>query len=985
MNTDTSIASFKSAARQVARLRISTLGVMRLVLALLLMTPCLMSVANDHVSLNSTDGTQWQVFPASTLRAVQVSKVGYTPKSWVDGIVPGTVFAAYVAAGHEEDPSYGDNIYRVDETKYNRSFWYRTEFERPTGAGTRAVLVLEGTNRTSEVWFNGKKLGTIKGHMMKARYDITALLADHNALAVRVNQPKSEFLPRTSNFVNYVCPTYVASHSWDWVPYVPGLNEGITNDIYIEMAGDVTLRDPWTRSTLRDDNSSAALHQQTSIVNLTAADADVTLRATIMPGNLTVSKDVHVAAGDSMTVMLDDVTVDNPLLWWPNGMGKQNLYTSRYEVVSDGRVIDTKTVSFGIRRYTYKKENTAMVVRINGRKVYCKGGNWGMSDYMLQCRGDEYDLRLRLHREMNYNMIRLWTGCVTDEEFYDACDKYGIMVWDDFWLTGPYTGLTGPNDRAEFIGNVRDKVVRLRNHPSIAVWCGCNEGWPYDELNNNIIDVINTYDAADRVYIPNSHNGYPTRASYEAQDESGLGLSGSGWWTNFPPEEYFSKGVWGGGGDRGDREDWGFRSELGMAAFTSFESFREFMPEDSWWPRNDMWEKHFFSNQAAYGGGADANKYFSTVERGYGTCHSAQEFCERAQFVNIEVMKALYEGWQDNLWNTATGLLFWMSQSAYPCFIWQTYDYYYDATGTYWGAKKACEPQHIQWNCSNGNINVVNTSADNVSGATAEIEVRRLDGSRYEPLCSRVENVNAPSNAVTRVGNIARAASELTGMYFIKLRLSDVDGNTISDNFYWKSADGTKDDYTKLNSLPSADITGAVQSCTIEGHETKMRVNVVNNSPTVAFGVRLRFVDESTGKRILPVIMPDNYITLMPGESRDMDVEFDNRFNPDVTPVLMLKQYGYDEQRAAVADGISAVERPSQNLRLQLASDGSLLSFGIDADEVTRAAIVSAGGTTVMVSAGQSAVDVSHLPAGLYMVTVTTSDGRSLKGKVIKR
>ena len=123
----------------------------------------------------------------------------------------------------------------------------------------------------------------------------------------------------------------------------------------------------------------------------------------------------------------------------------------------------------------------------------------------------------------------------------------------------------------------------------------------------------------------------------------------------------------------------------------------------------------------------------------------------------------------------------------------------------------------------------------------------------------------------------------------------------------------------------------------------------------------------------------------MPGESRDMDVEFDNRFNPDVTPVLMLKQYGYDEQRADVADGISVVERPSQNLRLQLASDGSLLSLGIDADEVTRAAIVSAGGTTVMVSAGQSAVDVSHLPAGLYMVAVTTSDGRSLKGKVIKR
>jgi len=865
----------------------------------------------DIVSLNSDAGTQWQLFPVGNTLHVRVAKVGYEPKEYVDGIVPGTVLAAYVAAGEEEEPSYGDNVYNIDETKYNQSYWYRTTFHRPAADGKRVVLVLEGINRYATVYLNGKKLQQVRGHVMMMRHDITDLLADENCLAVKVEMPASEFLPRTSNFANYVMPTYVASHSWDWMPYVPGLNCGITNDIYLELTGDVTLRDPWVRSTLSNDNAEATLQMQTSVVNLSGEAKTATVTATLMPGGMKTSKTIALAAGDSIDVALNDMTLNNPLLWWPNGSGPQNLYTCRFDVEIDGATVDTKTATFGVRRYEYRKENTTMVVYVNGKKVYCKGGNWGMSEFMLRCRGDEYDMRMRLHKDMNFNMIRLWTGCVTDEELYDACDKYGIMIWDDFWLTGPYTGLTGPNDRKEFVANVRDKVIRLRNHPSVAVWCGCNEGWPYDELNQDIISIIHTYDADERVYIPNSHNGYPTRAQYDAQDGSGLGLSGSGWWTNYPPEEYFEKGLWGGGGDQGDKVDWGFRSELGMAAFTTFESFKEFMPEDCWWPRNEMWEKHFFSDQAAYGGAASATKYFNDVSTGYGESASAEQFCERAQLLNIEVMKAIYEGWQDNLWNTASGLLFWMSQSAYPCFIWQTYDYYYDTTGTYWGAKKACEPVHIQWNCSNNTVNVVNTSGSDVSNLSATIEMYRLDGTPYARNCTTINDIAVPTNEVKNIYNIRLITYK--GVYFLRLRLFDEDKRLVSENFYWDSTVGSKNDYSDLNTLKEAKLSFTPLSTETTDGIVRKRIrieNVETDQSMIAFAIRVRLVDPATERRILPVIMEDNYFTLFAGESKELTLEYYSNQCSD-EPQVLVKQYGYPECDCADITGISAIEGDS--------------------------------------------------------------------------
>ena len=849
---------------------------------------------NEVLSLDSFDGTEWKVFPAEGLKWNAVAGGDYEPEDWVPGVVPGTVFVAYVEAGREENPDWGDNVYRVDETFYNQSFWYRTTFPRPAQAeGRRTLLTLEGINRYAWVCLNGKKLGQIKGHVQKVHYDVTDLLKDENIVAVRVDMPDNKHIGRDESFVNYVCPTYVASHSWDWMPYVPGLNCGITNDIYLEFTGDTDVRNTWVRTFLNSTYTEATLAIETEAVNLAKDSTSVTLQLAIQPGNYTRTREVTLAPGQTATVAFDSIRIDNPQLWWPNGSGPQNLYTCTIDVLKEGEETGASAVtSFGIKEYKYRTENTALTLYVNGQKTFCKGGNWGMSDYLLRCHRDEYDRRIRLHADMNYNMIRLWTGCVTDEEFYEACDRYGIMVWDDFWLTGPYTGLTGPDDVNEFLANAQDKVVRLRNHPSLCIWCGCNEGTPYDRLNESIADLIARYDGDDRLYQPNSHYGN--------------GLSGSGWWKNFPPEDYFAKGIWGGGGDLGDRVDWGFRSELGMGGFTTFESFREFMPEKYWWnnkkgPQNDMWEKHFFSGQAAFGGAADASGYFNSVVTSYGQPDGAEAFCEKAQFLNIEVMKAIYEGWQDNLWNTASGILFWMSQPAYPCFIWQTYDYYYDATGCYWGARKGCEPLHIQWNCSSQRISVINTSPTTATGLSASIEMFRMDGTPYTSNWATIADIEAPAASVTRIWRFP--ASAPSGVFFIRLKLFDSEGTLISENFYWKNKSGNKNDFTALGTLPQAELrcraveaphpAPSIDDTALE----EMTVEVSNHSSTTAFGIRVRLVDEQTGRRILPVTMEENYFTLFAGESRMLHLVYEASAE-DVKPLVLLKQYGYPETDA---------------------------------------------------------------------------------------
>ncbi len=919
-------------------------------------------------------------------------RLGLDSTGWIAATVPGAVFTSFVNAGIEKDPNWGDNIYQVDQKKYNRNFWYRTEFAMPQMQGEKVWLNFEGINRKGEVFLNGVRLGLLDGFMHRGKFEVSGLLHrdQPNVLAVLVSWPKKPI-------ANHASPTYISSDGWDWMPSVPGMLQGITDDVYLSASGAVTIEDPWIRSKV-SDLQTALLSMNVDLRNNSGMQQKGVLTAIINPGNIVLTQPINVDAGRTSSLHFDtarfkQLLIKDPRLWWPNGYGSPDLYTVLLSVKVDDQVQDARQLRFGIREYTYDTLGGVFHISVNGRKIFVKGGNWGMSEYLLRCRGDEYDLKVKLHQEMNYNMIRNWIGSVTDEEFYDACDKYGMMVWDDFWLNS-HPNL--PDDVMAFNLNAVEKIKRLRNHASIAVWCGDNEGYPLPPLNGWLREDVRTFDGADRWYQANSHSD---------------ALTGSGPWANSHPNWYFTKYPGGFGGDPG----WGFRTEIGTAVFTSFESFKKFMPKDNWWPRDEMWNKHFFGKSAANGG---PDRYFNTITDSYGAPTGIEDFCRKAQLVNIETNKALYEGWQHHMWNDASGVMTWMSQSAYPSFVWQTYDYYYDLNGAYWGTKKACEPVHIQWSYADNTVKVSNTTLRDLKGFKAEAQVYNMDGKlmskysqgatldapadtisscftmnfvtdnmvargkavasstsrdaleppavidgsngsrwasnyadnewiyvdlgepkeiasvvlQWESAFASAYKLQVSDNAQTwkdiyatengkgaseeirftplttryvRMLGIKRAtqwgyslfefevygktkkASDLSPVHFIKLRLTDDNGRLISDNFYWRSAG--KANYTDLSKLPAAKLK-VTSSLERKDGKCFIHAKIRNIGSGVAFAIHVQPYNPQ-GERILPILMNDNFFTLLKGESKDVEFSFDPSLLPGGKYELRVEPY----------------------------------------------------------------------------------------------
>lgn len=691
------------------------------------------ATASGQVYLNSgSDGADWRLRPQVEVSGgvADLSSTGYDASGWVKAIVPGTAFSAYVAAGIEQDPNFGDNIHRVDRKKYDRSFWYRTTFRVP-GDFTKELLWLNfnGVNRRAEIYLNGVELGRLDGFMHRGRFNITDIARrdGDNVLLVLVHIPDTPL-------ANQGSPTYLSSGGWDWMPYVPGLNSGITDKVFLTNTGRATIIDPWVRSDLHT-KARADLSVSTEVKNNSDAPSKLLVRGTVMPGNVVFEQEVSLNAGERTTVKFDkryypQLAIDRPRLWWPHGYGEQNLYECKFEVIENGKLSDSSTVTFGIKKYTYDKNNNTFHLYINGTPVFVKGANWGMSEYMLRCRGEEYFTKVLLHKEMNFNMIRNWLGSVTDDEFYQACDKYGIMVWDDFWIN---SNPNLPYDLNAFNNNMVEKIKRLRNHPCIAVWCGDNESNPQPPLEGWMAENVKTFDGGDRYFQANSH----------AQ-----GLTGSGPWGAFEPRYYFTKYPDGLEGD--PARGWGFRTEIGTAAVPTFESFKKFMPKENWWPRDEMWNKHYFGQNAF---NAAPERYEATISNSYGEPSGIEDFCRKAQLVNIEANKAMYEGWLDRMWEDASGIMCWMGQSAYPSMVWQTYDYYYDPTGVYWGTRSACEPLHIFWNPVTDDVKIANTTGRDADGLTAEVRVYNLDGREVEAY-HKTAKVPSPGNTAARCFNI---------------------------------------------------------------------------------------------------------------------------------------------------------------------------------------------------------------------------------------
>ena len=722
----------------------------------------------------------WQLQRAGSVEGTgeEISSTGYDASAWLPAVVPGTVLTSYVEAGVVPDPGVADNIQQISESFFNSDFWYRGTVPVPTDSlRPRTILNLDGINWKAEVFMNGHRLGDMAGAFIRGRFDVTelldttgsAIIAIHvikNANYGAVKEKNAESPDFNGGILGADNPTFHATVGWDWIPTVRGREVGIWNDVRFTNAKDVVLDNPMVQSRISQPDTLATMTFSVDVTNL----SDGPVRGTVAGSmdSLMFSKAVALMPGETRTVAIGpsdcpELMNRQVALWWPNGYGEQALHDATFTFVAEGDTLDTANPDLcwkaGIREITWSGERTSLNLYVNGHRFLPKGGNWGFSEYLLRYGADEYDKAVSYHKEMNLNMIRNWVGQTGDEEFYDACDKYGILVWQDFWLANPTDG-PDPDDEDMFIANAEDYVKLIRRHPSIGMYCGRNEGYPPATLNARLVQTVGKYHPG-MLYIPSS-----------ADD----GVSGHGPYRAVEPDTYFAMPAP------------KFHTERGMPAIMNIGSLTATLGEDHLWPSDDVWGQHDFTRTGAQGDTA----FLGMVGRRFGdeALESAESFTEYAQYINYDGYRAMYEA--NNV--ARKGLLIWMSHSAWPSLAWQTYDYYFDKTAAFYGVMKACEPLHVQFNPSAMTVQAVNSTICGTDSLTVKIVLTNL---KDEEVYSKTAKVCLAEDTTIDAIDVADIPD---GPCLMRLTLTGEDEKVVSENLYLRNFSSGKDtgDYREI-------------------------------------------------------------------------------------------------------------------------------------------------------------------------------------------
>ena len=781
----------------------------------------------------------WTIQRASEVKddGEAISAEGYSTDTWLPATVPGTVAGSFFNAGAIPDIRYDDDQLQISESFFNSDFWYRGSFTLPPSfKGRTLTLDFGGVNWKADVFLNGESLGRIEGAFRRESFDVTDKVKESNTIAVLIHRndhpgtikEQTEQTPdNNGGILGADNPTFHPTIGWDWIPTVRGRAIGIWDDVTLRASDGVKISDGMVGTHLLD-GGKAELTPRFFIRNITSSPQSG--KFTVKVGETEFSTDVTLSAKEEKEVILAPKTASEPLLWWPNGYGEQNLtWVEALFTSTDGKVSAKTSFKTGLREMTYTTCDGILDVYVNGRRLIGNGGNWGFPEINLNYRSREYDAAVAYHADMNFTMIRNWVGQTPDEEFYEACDKYGVMIWQDFWLANPWDG-PDPDSNSLFMDNALDYVRKIRNHASIAFYCGRNEGNPPAELDAALRDLV-AKEHPGMFYIPHSAEGP---------------VSGYGPYSALPVKTYFDA-------ERGrDR----LHSERGMPNVMTERSMRRMLREENLWPQNSLWGLHDLTLEGAQ----RASTFNGILERKFGKPVSLSEYTTLAQWVNYEGYRAMYES---RSWNRK-GLVIWMSHSSWPSLVWQTYDYYFCPTGGYFGAKKGSAPLRIQWNPVLEKAEAVNDNFGDLEGAKAILQV--LDSKGGE-VFRREDNLDIKDDSTLPLAKMDVDSTLLGKVYYHKFRI-EKDGKVLADNFYVQSRDGGS--LEELKALPKAKVTLSVKTRK-SGESWILTASLKNTASTPALMLTLDLLT-SDGDEVLPVIYEDNYFSLMPGEEKTVRI-----------------------------------------------------------------------------------------------------------------
>ena len=802
-------------------------------------------------------GSGWQlqdVAKAQQAGAI-VSSPEFNTAGWYPATVPGTVLTTLVNNHVYPEPLYGENNRPevIPESLARTSYWYRTLIAVPKSYKDHRIwLNFDGINYSAVVWLNGVQVGTIRGAFIRGVFDITAHVTPGRkaVLAVLVTPQPTPGIPHEHTLRNGLGqnggataidgPTFLSTIGWDWIPAIRDRDTGIWQKVFLSATGPVVLKDPLVTTDLPlPQIDSTDVKVQATVENVSDVDQKGVVQGTIE--NIAFEKEVELAAHSRQTVSFDAKTtpalhMEHPRLWWPNGYGAPNMYTLHLSFKQGRQISDAQDIDFGVRKISYNVPGTdTLTISVNGVQVFIRGGDWGLDEAMKRIPRERLDAQIHMHQMANLNLIRNWVGQSTGEDFYGLCDKYGIMVWDEFFQPNPNDG-PDPTDIDTYIANVREKILRFRNHPSIVLWCARNEGFPPPEI-----------DALLRKQMAELE---PTRR-YQPSSTDGAGVRSHGPYHWRTPREFYTV-----------TDDY-FKTETGSVSVPTLESIHGMMPKKDWETITDDWAEHDLAKGASGG-----DKYPDILAGRFGAIANLADFVRKAQLANYEAFRAMYEGRNAQLFHPTTAIITWMSHPAQPSFVWQLYHYDFEPMSSLFAVMHAGEMVHIQFNEATGELQVINNLPEEVKDAVAHISVFNLDGS---PAYEHETKVTAEPDVATGLGPIEFPATA-SPVHFIKLDLHDATGKLLSSNFYWRSLPEHPDDFNDLNKLPLITLEAKVENKDVDGRRT-LTVWLHNPSKDIALMTHLQLRRRKSQERVLPVFYSDNYVSLAPNETRTITIE----------------------------------------------------------------------------------------------------------------
>ncbi len=664
---------------------------------------------------------------------------------------------------------------------------------------------------------------------------------------------------------------------WDWIAPIRDRNTGIWDQVSLTTTGNIRMTHPQVITKVPNvrtpggKQSNATLVVNTELENLTGKTQNVTVNYEVESQKQ--SAKVQLAPYEKREVSLPATTVKNPRLWWPVNMGKQELYNMTL-TVTDGastNVSDRQSVRFGIREITTEKDPATggRKFYVNGQKIFVRGGNYIASDWMLRLSAERYRTEVRFLADMNLNMVRVWGGAIPERpEFYNACDEYGMMVFQDLPISGDGNGAwydpkkkesqerrqQYPDNHELFIESVIDEVKMLRNHPSLAIWCGGNE-WPApDDLAQKLHhEIFPKYDPT-RYLAPFSTDTVFTRNT--------MGGNGDGPYNIQEPEYIFTF------------RSSPFNPELGSVGTPEASTLRAFMDEADFndfpkyqKPVNPVWDYHKYI------------PYGEHIER-YASPKITEEFCDIAQLLNFEQYRALMEGWASNMWNWYTGMIIWKIQNPWTALRGQMYDCYLDVNACYYGVRSGGEPVHVQYNFRTKQVETVNITTIDRNNCTVRARIYQLDGKIIDQ--QEQKNIAIKANASKALFAVKQPA-QVNGAYFLRLEILD-GTNVVSENVYWLTT--RPKDYTAMQHMPpsQAEVSTNLEKKSDGTYRATVRIKA---KEVISFFNRVSAIERETNERILPVFYSDNYCTIFPGEEKTVTLDFASQLEKEDIKIVI--------------------------------------------------------------------------------------------------